>query len=82
MTSRRPFIAYAAAEAFSLGGTRLSMIAIPWLVLTTTGSPTLTGTVAMAEMLPYVISKFLSGPIVDRIGPGRSPSGPTWPACW
>lgn len=68
MNSRRPFIAYAAAEAFSLGGTRLSMIAIPWLVLTTTGSPTMTGTVAMAEMLPYVISKFLSGPIVDRIG--------------
>jgi len=66
--NRRPFIAYAAAEAFSLGGTRLSMIAIPWLVLTSTGSPTMTGTVAMAEMLPYVISKFLSGPIVDRIG--------------
>ncbi|QGN32050.1 MFS transporter [Microlunatus sp. Gsoil 973] len=65
---RRPFVAYAAAEAFSLGGTRLSMIAIPWLVLTTTGSPTMTGTVAMAEMLPYVISKFLAGPIVDRMG--------------
>lgn len=68
MINRRPFIAYATAEAFSLGGTRLSMIAIPWLVLTTTGSPAMTGTVAMAEMLPYVISKFLSGPIVDRVG--------------
>lgn len=68
MINRRPFITYATAEAFSLGGTRLSMIAIPWLVLTTTGSPTMTGTVAMAEMLPYVISKFLSGPIVDRVG--------------
>jgi hypothetical protein len=68
VAGRRPFFAYATAEAFSLGGTRLSMIAIPWLVLTTTGSPTMTGTVAMAEMLPYVISKFLAGPIVDRLG--------------
>jgi MFS family permease len=68
VVGRRPFFAYATAEAFSLGGTRLSMIAIPWLVLTTTGSPTMTGTVAMAEMLPYVISRFLVGPIVDRLG--------------
>ena len=46
--SRGPFIAFALSETLSISGTRLSTIAIPWLVLTTTGSPVLTGIVAMA----------------------------------
>ncbi len=69
--NRRPFLAFALAEPLSISGTRLSTIAIPWLVLTTTGSPVLTGVVAMAEMLPYVVAKALSGPLIDRIGPKR-----------
>jgi MFS family permease len=69
--NRRPFLAFAVAETLSISGTRLSTIAIPWLVLTTTGSPILTGVVAMAEMLPYVVAKALSGPLIDRIGPKR-----------
>ena len=69
--NRRPFLAFAIAETLSISGTRLSTIAIPWLVLTTTGSPILTGVVAMAEMLPYVVAKALSGPLIDRIGPKR-----------
>jgi MFS family permease len=69
--NRRPFLAFAVAETLSISGTRLSTIAIPWLVLTTTGSPVLTGIVAMAEMLPYVVAKALSGPLIDRIGPKR-----------
>ena len=35
--SRTPLVGYLVAEAISLVGTRLSMIAIPWLVLVTTG---------------------------------------------
>ncbi len=66
-----PSLAFALAETLSISGTRLSTIAIPWLVLTTTGSPVLTGVVAMAEMLPYVVAKALSGPLIDRIGPKR-----------
>lgn len=69
--NRRPFLAFAVAETLSISGTRLSTIAIPWLVLTTTGSPVLTGIVAMAEMLPYVVVKALSGPLIDRVGPKR-----------
>ncbi|KQW80132.1 MFS transporter permease [Devosia sp. Root413D1] len=69
--NRRPFLAFALAETLSISGTRLSTIAIPWLVLTTTGSPVLTGFVAMAEMLPYVVAKALSGPLIDRVGPKR-----------
>ena len=68
MSSRRPFAALAVAEAFSISGTRLSQIAVPWLVLTMTGSPVWTGVVGFAEMLPYVAAKALGGPIVDGIG--------------
>lgn len=67
-SSRRPFVALSVAEAFSISGTRLSQIAVPWFVLTMTGSPVWTGLVGFAEMLPYVIAKALGGPIVDRIG--------------
>lgn len=67
-SSRRPFAALATAEAFSISGTRLSQIAVPWLVLTMSGSPVWTGVVGFAEMLPYVVAKALGGPIVDRIG--------------
>ncbi|TCL74848.1 MFS transporter [Rhizobium sp. BK251] len=71
MSTRAPFFALAVAETLSLSGTRLSTIAIPWLVLSTTGSPVLTGLVAMAEMLPYVVAKALGGPLIDRVGPKR-----------
>ncbi|MFB2605812.1 MFS transporter, partial [Rhizobium phaseoli] len=66
-----PFLALAAAETFSLSGTRLSTIAIPWLVLSTTGSPVLTGLTVMMEMLPYVVARALGGPLIDRVGPKR-----------
>nr|WP_210273566.1 MFS transporter [Rhizobium leguminosarum] len=64
-------MALAAAETCSLSGTRLSTIAIPWLVLSTTGSPVLTGVTAMMEMLPYVVAKALGGPLIDRVGAKR-----------
>lgn len=66
--SRHSFYALAIAEIFSLSGTRLSMVAIPWLVLTSTHDPFLTGVVVFAEMLPYVIAKALGGPFIDRMG--------------
>ena len=69
--SLRPMIALLSAFGISLVGTRLSMIALPLFVLQTTGSPTRTGVVAMAEMLPYVLAQALSGPVTDRVGPRR-----------
>src|SRR4029078_7626761 len=41
--ARIPLYGWLTAEAISLLGTRVSMIAIPWLVLTTTGSATKDG---------------------------------------
>lgn len=69
--SRRPLYGWLTAEAISLTGTRVSMIALPWFVLTTTGSPTRTGLVALAEMLPLVLLKVLGGPVIDKVGPRR-----------
>lgn len=71
MSGKRSFAALATAQVFSLSGTRLSMIAIPWLVLTLTGDAILTGVVAFAEMAPYVAAKALGGPLIDRLGARR-----------
>ncbi|MGH3316118.1 MAG: MFS transporter [Nocardioidaceae bacterium] len=71
-TRRRvPLYGWLTAELVSLCGTRLSMIAIPWLVLTTTDSASLTGLVGFAEMAPYVLARAGSGPLIDRIGGRR-----------
>ena len=69
--SRKPLYGFLVADAISLSGTRVSMIAIPWLVLTTTGSAAQTGLVAFAELLPLVLVKALAGPLIDRIGARR-----------
>jgi MFS family permease len=59
------------AVGVSLLGTRMTFLALPWFVLTTTGSATRTGLVAFAEMAPYVTVQGLGGPLVDRIGARR-----------
>lgn len=72
MSRRRlPLIGYLTALGISTTGTRVSTIAIPWFVLTTTGSATATGLAAMAEMTPLVLLQALRGPITDRLGPRR-----------
>jgi MFS family permease len=71
MNTRRPFAGYLTAQAISVTGTRVSMIAIPWFVLTTTGSATRTGIVAFAEMAPLVVLQALAGPLMDRLGARR-----------
>jgi MFS family permease len=71
MRSRLPLWGYLTAQGISITGTRISMIAIPWLVLTTTGSATRTGIVAFAEMAPLVTLQALSGPVMDRLGARR-----------
>ncbi len=68
---RTPLIGFLVADAISLLGTRVSMIAIPWLVLTSTGSASQTGLVAFAELLPLVVVQALAGPVIDRLGPRR-----------
>ncbi|MEV6619114.1 MFS transporter [Streptomyces sp. NPDC051051] len=59
------------ANAAALSANRVLSIALPWFVLTTTGSVGKTGLVAFCQIVPYVIAQALAGPIIDRVGPKR-----------
>ncbi len=66
--SRTAITALFTADGVSIFGTRMSALALPWFVLVTTGSAALTGLVAFAEMLPFVLVTGLGGPVIDRLG--------------
>ena len=68
MSPRRRFLALLGADIGSTLGSQVSLVAIPWLVLTTTGSATDMGLVAAAEMVPYALASMLLPPVADRIG--------------
>jgi len=72
VSPRARFVALFTADVVSVLGTRVSMLAIPWLVLVTTGSPAKMGLVAGAEMLPYVLSGVVAAPLADRFGLRRT----------
>ncbi|WP_250006069.1 MFS transporter [Actinoplanes sp. M2I2] len=59
------------AEAVSLAGSHIATVAVPWLVLVTTGSATRVGVVALAQTLPFVLAGVLGGALVDRTSPRR-----------
>jgi MFS family permease len=72
VSRRAGFAGLMTAEAISLFGSRMTFVALPWLVLVETGSATLTGVVAFAEMLPYVVACAAGGPLIDRVGARRA----------
>src|SRR5699024_101639 len=49
-------------------GRQLSVVAIPWFVLSTTGSPGRAGLVGFAVFLPGLLVGILGGVLVDRLG--------------
>jgi MFS family permease len=65
-------VALTAATLISVLGTSMAALAIPWLVLTTTGSAGRTGLVLFVQMTPYVLAQAVGGPWVDRTGPHRT----------
>jgi hypothetical protein len=69
--SRRGLLGLLGAIGVSVFGTRMSMLAVPWFVLVTTGSAAQTGVVAFAETAPYVLVQGFGGPLVDRVGAWR-----------
>ncbi|GAB2631492.1 MFS transporter [Kribbella swartbergensis] len=72
MTPRRGLVVLFAADVLSAVGSRVSMVAIPWLVLVTTGSAARMGLVAAVEMVPYIVASIMGGPVIDRLGARRS----------
>lgn len=70
--SRIGLFALLAADTISGLGDKISIVAIPWLVLVTTGDPAKMGIVAAAEMLPYISAGILATPLADRFGMRRT----------
>ena len=68
MTSRRPLAALLAADAVSVMGNTIALLAIPWFVLETTGSAGRTGITAAVTILPVVVSSAFGSALVDRLG--------------
>ena len=65
---RTPLYALYVADVISLAGNAVAQVAIPWFVLTTTGSATLTGLAVFFNFLPIVLAAFFGGVVVDRLG--------------
>ncbi len=68
MSRRAPLYALYVADAISLAGNAVAQLAIPWFVLTTTGSATYTALAVFFNFLPIVLAGFLGGVVVDRLG--------------
>jgi MFS family permease len=56
------------ANGVSLTGEAITMVAIPWFVLETSGSAARMGLVAFFTLLPRVVATFTGATFVDRIG--------------
>ncbi|MFC8728210.1 MFS transporter [Streptomyces bacillaris] len=69
--SRALTAVYAAGAATALG-TQMTMLALPWLVLETTGSATRAGLVFAAQVLPMALLGFLGGEVIQRLGARRT----------
>lgn len=65
---RAPVFALLAASTISLIGNTLSLVALPWFVLQTSGSPTRAGMVGFAIVLPGFAAGIFGGTLVDRLG--------------
>jgi MFS family permease len=65
---RAPVFALLGAGTISLIGNTLSLIALPWFVLQTTGSPAKAGMVGFAVFLPAFAAGIFGGTLVDRLG--------------
>ena len=65
---RVPFAALLAAQAVSVTGNRIALLAIPWFVLQTTGDPAQTGVAAAMNTIPAIVAGLLAGPLIERAG--------------
>jgi MFS family permease len=68
----RSVAALLAAEFVSSLGTQITWLALPWFVLTTTGSPQKMTWVIIAELLPMAAVGFFGGVLAQRVGTRRT----------
>jgi MFS family permease len=70
---RQPaLLALLAREFISLAGSQMTFVALPWFVLTTTGSATRMAVVLAVEAAALAIVGFLGGNVATRLGPRRT----------
>jgi Transmembrane secretion effector len=67
----RPLSGLLLAEVISIAGTEMTAVALPWLVLVTTGSPTRMGAVLAAEFAGMTFLGLLGGRVATAVGPRR-----------
>src|SRR4051794_16912294 len=72
MLRTRGLAALLAAELISTTGSMMTWLALPWFVLTTTGSAARMTVVAAAEVLAYALFGIPAGSFVARVGARRS----------
>jgi len=65
---RMPLVALLTANAISQVGSMLSVVAIPWFVLVTTGSAAKTGLVGFVTTVPLILVAFFGGTLVNSLG--------------
>ncbi len=63
---RLPVYVLLVTSLVSIFGNQLTAIAVPWFVLETTGSASLTGVTAAVTIVPVVLATFFGGALVDR----------------
>ncbi len=69
---QRPIVALVSAEVISSLGSQMTFLALPWFVLSTTGSATRMGVVLAFELLPIAILGIPSGTVIARYGARRT----------
>ena len=68
-TNRRaPLVALLSANAVSEFGSMLTMVALPWFVLQTTGSASKAGITLAVDTVPILFAGLFGGVLVDRLG--------------
>jgi MFS family permease len=68
----RPLRALLFAEVISTTGAQMTWLALPWFVLTTTGSPSQMTLVMIAELAGFAVAGLFAGSFVQRFGARRS----------
>jgi MFS family permease len=64
----RPLRALLVAEVISTTGAQMTWLALPWFVLTTTGSPSQMTFVMIAELAGFAVAGIPAGTFVQRVG--------------
>lgn len=71
-SNKAPLGALFTANAVSIIGNFMTLVALPWFVLEITGSAAKTGLMALAVTLPQLLAGFFANTFVDRLGYRRA----------